>query len=293
MKTFLIALCTALCCASTCTAAKEKTPPEWRTWPNGDRFSIIFGAFNAALDTKISVDSSDGLIGTELDLESDLGLEDSKLTPIAAFKWRMAKKHRIAFSYLRLDRDGSETSNVAIRIGDKLFGADLPIQTNLDIEIFEIDYAYSVFFRRRHNLAIGAGISFQNIKFSVVGSGALDQFELSESVSVPAPLPTLVLGYSFAILDRERHKLLLDINIGWLALSLQNGDDDDEDSNLLDFDGSIWNNSIALNWKPFNHVGFKLGFQQFSVDADVKNNDRSTSLEYVYTGPSLGVEAFW
>ncbi len=29
----------------------------------------VFGAFNAALDTKISVDSSDGLIGTELDLE--------------------------------------------------------------------------------------------------------------------------------------------------------------------------------------------------------------------------------
>ncbi len=70
-----------------------------------DRLQISAGAFFPSFDTKISLNGDNGRVGTLMDMEHLLGLDDTIATPIADIMWRITDKHRLGFSYFNLDRN--------------------------------------------------------------------------------------------------------------------------------------------------------------------------------------------
>jgi hypothetical protein len=67
----------------------------------GDTFVFRIGGFFPNIDTHARADSNSGLIGTTIDFETDLGLEDSKTLPILDATWRFLPHHRLQLSYPR------------------------------------------------------------------------------------------------------------------------------------------------------------------------------------------------
>ena len=79
-----------------------------------DNFQFRFGGFFPSIDTTVSASGANGLIGTTINMESTLGLSDSKTLPIFDATWRFAPRHRLAFEYVSLDRSASATLSAQI-----------------------------------------------------------------------------------------------------------------------------------------------------------------------------------
>ena len=68
-------------------AAQKST--DWHSWPTGGRFGMSAGLFNPDLDTTIVVTDADGIIGTGISFENNLGLDDSESTVLVDIDWRL------------------------------------------------------------------------------------------------------------------------------------------------------------------------------------------------------------
>ena len=249
--------------------------PEWRSWPMGQRFGVSVGGFFAKLDTKVRLDGSGGVLGTVIDFEQNLGLDDTKNRIMAGGYWRFFKKHRLDFSYFNLDRSGDSSSTVNIRFGDRIFEADLPLHAFLDIEVFNLGYSYSILFDEKKELAVGLALSFQDIATGLEGTGLLAGLNVSESSSVLAPLPTFTGRFAYAITP----KWIVDTNIGYFTISL--GDAGDELS------GDIIAVNAGVKWQLLKHFNLGLLYQYFRVDVNTVDETKQLIVKYEYRGPVL------
>jgi len=249
--------------------------PEWRSWPMGERFGLSVGTFFANLDTKVRLDGTGGALGTVIDFEQNLGLDDTKTRIMAAGYWRFFKKHRLDFSYFNLDRSGDGTSTVNIRFGDREFQADLPLQAFLDIEVFNLGYSYSILFDEKKELGFGFGLSFQDIATGLEGTGVLAGFGVSESSSVLAPLPTFTGRFAYAITP----KWIVDTNIGYFTIEVDSGGDE--------LSGDVIAANAGVKWQLLKHFHLGLLYQWFRVDVNTKDEAKQLTIEYKYKGPVL------
>ena len=249
--------------------------PEWHSWPMGERFGINVGAFFANLDTKIRLDGTGGALGTGIDFEQDLGLDDTKTRLMVEGHWRFFKKHRLDFSYFDLDRSGDGSSTINIRFGDNVFQADLPLQAFLDIEVFNLGYSYSILFDEKKELAFGLALSFQDIAVGLKGTGLLAGLDVSESTSVLAPLPTFTGRFAYAITP----KWIVDTNIGYFTIEVDSGGDE--------LSGDIIAANAGVRWQLLKRFHLGLLYQFFRVDVETKGEARHLLIEYNYDGPVL------
>jgi len=249
--------------------------PEWRSWPMGERFAVNVGSFFANLDTKVRLDASDGSLGTGIDFEQDLGLDDTQTRIMVGGYWRFFKKHRLDFSYFDLDRSGDSSSTVNISFGDQVFQADLPLNAFLDIEVFNLGYSYSILFDEKKELAVGLALSFQDLTAGLQGTVAGQPLEVSESSSVLAPLPTFTGRFSYAITP----KWIVDTNIGYFTIEVDSGGDE--------LSGDIIAGNAGVRWQLLKHFHLGLMYQFFVVDVNTKGETKQLTVEYDYFGPVL------
>ena len=249
--------------------------PEWRSWPMGERFGLNVGTFFANLDTTVRLDGTGGALGTVIDFEQNLGLDDTKTRIMAGGHWRFFKKHRLDVSYFNLDRSGDGTSTVNIRFGDNIFQADLPLQAFLDIEVFNLGYSYSILFDEKKELAVGLALSFQDIATGLEGTGLLAGLNVSESSSVLAPLPTFTGRFAYAITP----KWIVDTNIGYFTIEVDSGGDE--------LSGDVIAANAGVKWQLLKHFHLGLLYQWFRVDVNTKDEAKQLTIEYKYKGPVL------
>ena len=113
----------------------------WRDDPYGKRFVLGVGLYAPKLDTQIRRDSSNGMLGTLIDFESTLGMDDKDRLPLLLGYYRLAKKHRINFGYFRLNRRGISTNQGAIRFGDITFPGFLPLESYFNVDVYSLAVA--------------------------------------------------------------------------------------------------------------------------------------------------------
>jgi len=254
--------------------------PAWRDDPLGNRFVLGAGPFWARLDTQVRLDSSDGRTGTVIDFESTLGMDENDRLPMMLGYYRVAKNHRLAFGYFRLNRNGAAVSDAPIRFGDEIFPANLPLSSFFDVDVYSLSYAYSLIHDEKKELAFNIGLQFQDIETGI--SGNLGPSILSEDADVVAPLPTFGGSFDYAFNEKWVFTSLL----GVFAIELDLGDDSE-------FVGEIVQLNVGVAYKAFKNVGFGLQYNYFRVDVDVNDPDWMGFLKYEYRGPVLAVVVYF
>ena len=252
----------------------------WRDDPLGDKFWLGVGLFSARLDTKVRLDSSTGILGTQIDFESTLGMDDNDQLPLVLGYYRIAKKHRISFQYFRLDRLGNSISDVPIRFGDVIFPANLPLSSFFNVDVYSLGYSYSIIHDKKMELAFNVGLQFQNIEMGIAGN--LGPGLIAEESDVVAPLPTFGGSFDYAISE----KWIFTSLIGVFSIELDLGDD-------TEFSGEILQINTGVTYKAFKNVGFALQYNYFHVDVDVNDPDWLGALKYEYRGPVLAVSVYF
>jgi hypothetical protein len=252
---------------------------DFKSWPTFDRIRVGASLFFPNLKTQVRASDKQGLAGTEIEFERDLGLADSKSTGLAFLEWRMFKRHTLGLNYFSLERSGSQISSVVINFDGQQFATTAPIQAFFDITAIELNYRYSILLDARKDWYVGIGLAAQELGFGLQGtSAAAPGTIITETVKATAPLPTLATGFKYAFND----KWLLAANVGYFAVDL---DLDDNEQ----FDGSVWNSSIGVRWQAFKHVAFDLAYTDFRVDVDYEKRDLLANVDYEYHGPTLGL----
>ena len=254
--------------------------PAWRDDPLGNRFVFGAGLFGPRLDTKVRLDSSTGIIGTQIDFESTLGMDDNDLLPLVLGYYRVAKKHRITFQYFRLDRHGNSVSDAPIRFGDVIFPANLPLSSFFNVDVYSVGYSYSLIHDEKKELAFNVGLQFQDIEMGI--SGNLGPGLIAEETDVVAPLPTFGGTFDYAISD----KWIFTSLVGVFGIEIDFGDDSK-------FSGEILQINTGVAYKAFENVAFALQYNYFRVDVDVDDTDWMGSLKYEYRGPVLAIAVYF
>lgn len=254
------------------TTAPAQDSDDWKQWPMGQPFQFALGAYVPKLDTQLRVDRTDGLAGTTLSFEQNLGMRDIAILPTFNFGWRFARKHKFGVSYFELNRDGSEVTQTEIRIGDKVFNVNLPVSSFFDVQVLSASYHYSVLMDRKKELALSVGLSVQEMTFGTQGNQGGNL--ISATSELTAPLPTFGLSGGYAFTD----KWIFRGAIGVFAISLDWEDADNFGGTIIDFNATLF-------YVPFKHYRFGIAYTNFDVDVDWTKRGRIIAINYDYQGP--------
>ena len=83
-----------------------------------NKYFVMVGGFWPDVDTSVRIDGNGGRIGTQLDFESDLGLDDRDALFMAGAGMRIGERHYLDLLYFDLSRDSSHEIERTIEVGD-------------------------------------------------------------------------------------------------------------------------------------------------------------------------------
>jgi hypothetical protein len=162
-----------------------------------ERGSVLFGVFVTEPNTSARLDSASG-IGTDIDLENDLGLDTSKtVARLSGYFW-LSERHRLDFSAFQYSREASRVIDKTIDFGDETFEIDTVVSTTSDVTVFKAAYTFAPVVRRRGDFGITAGLYTAQVDLGLADR----QSETDESEGLTAPLPVLGFRGRYAITPR-------------------------------------------------------------------------------------------
>jgi hypothetical protein len=236
------------------------------------RFGLWGGAFFAEVDTSMRWDTST-IPGTEIGLESNLGMDDNATAFNGELEWRFFNRNALKLRYFDLTRDGSSDAPFSLIVNGITIPLAARVDSFFDAEVLALSYSFA--FIKRDNLMIdvGLGLSIQDLSFGI----AAEDVDLAERGDVSAPLPTITLGLDWAITPRW----IASIDLGYFDLKIDN-----VSGQVSEFRGGI-------TWKAWESVGFELAYNYFDVGAKVtsEEGDFEGKLNYDFKGPMLGIVA--
>jgi hypothetical protein len=250
-------------CASLSTAAIAADP-----WDSP--FTIQAGAFWAKANTHVRFDSDGGRLGTDVSLESDLGITDKKTTPDIEFLWRFNARHAVEGSYVSLHREGSRNAQFIINWGDATFPVNTTIDSKFDSDVYRIAYRWSPVNENGNELALLAGLHWTTFKASAASrTGTI----ASDEASVDFPLPTFGIRASAAFSPAWRvtgYGQFLKLKIG-------------------DYDGSLLNGSVAVEWAFMRQAYAGLGYNYYKYKLTAEKEGAKGKFDFRFDGPALYV----
>lgn len=173
-------LVAALCMAATPALA-------WAA--EGSGWFLSLGAFDPRASTNIRLDMVNGGVGTNLHLESDLGLPQRRVVPQAAVGYRFNARSSLEFNFFDLRRSGSRVIDENITYGGVNYTLNDTVSTFSDVRTDSLQYRYAIVADYPWDLSITAGVHATHF---TVGLSDLNN-GVSKSADAQAPLPVLGL----------------------------------------------------------------------------------------------------
>ena len=240
-----------------------------------EHFKFVGGVFLPAFDRTVRVDNKDLGIGSEINLEDDLGFVDTLTTLYGNAYWRFFPRHRIGLGYFRFEDEVTATAQRDLQIGDEVFPVGASISSEFKFEIFPIHYSYSFIKREKMEFSGTLGLHWYRMSFAVAGSASLAGLDPGAEVTAKANAPLPLLGLQFQY--HFTPKWTVDVHGEAFALSSS------------DFSGRFMNLAVRTEYWFFNHLGAGLALNGFRLDMEVDSDDWRGEAESKYLGPQIYV----
>lgn len=234
--------------------------------PDADdpRFSLSVGAFITDRDSDASVNATNGDLGTEIDLEDDLGLKKSDTVFRLDGFYRFADKHRIDFSAFDLSRDASKQTEREFSWKDTIYVLNTEVQSDFDLSIYKIAYTWSFLKKERSFLAATAGLYVADIGTSL-DAPLIGSREVGDAT---APLPVVGLRGQYHFAERWA------LRANGEFFFLESGD----------FDGSLTDLFIGVEFDMSKKVDIGIGVNSVRLDVGVDRDSLDGNFEWQYSG---------
>jgi hypothetical protein len=258
-----------------CSIANADTPawmsPDPKPRVIEDTLRVEVNLLSASMDTRLRVDESLTLPGTEIDGEDDLGLDDSELMPQAEITLLPGQHHLIRLSGFNTRRNASHVIDKEIFFDDEVYEVNERVDSELDLTMFGLTYGYRFIVRDRGELTATFGIQIASVDANAVVRSRI----VREAESGVAPLPFLGLEGRFDFSSRWS----VEGRIQYLG------------ANVEDIDGSITDARLALTWRANPYLVFGLGYRTFEIEVDSRDEDDPGFFNLKLSGPLLFARA--
>lgn len=244
--------------------ATEKSNAQTEPWEAyGSRGQIAFSGFITDFGTKFRLNGQSGR-GTNVQLEDDLGLDNSLQVFRADGYWRFGDRHRIDGTWYEFSRTASRAIVKQLKIGDETYGIDTVLSSKVNISIFKAGYTYIFLQTPSYEIGgtLGLHIMDYNATFSALGIGA------NVSFSPVAYIPTVGIRGSYAIADRWTFHASADL----LPFKISNT-------------SGLFTDFVAkLEFELFPRVALGIGYDIVILDVNIKSERLNANLNWKYQG---------
>jgi len=281
----LVALAPALAGAAEATApapaaTQASTPapnklPDWAPKPKPnvieDRLRLEVNLLGASATTKLRVDESPTLPGTEINAEDDLGLDDFQLLPQVELTLLPGERHLIRLSRFAIDRSAATHLEKNISFDDQDYLVGERVDSILNLTMFGLTYGYRFIVAPRGEISASFGIQIADVEANAVVRSRV----VRESESGVAPLPLLGLEGRYDFSPRWS----MEARVQYLTV------------NETDVDGSILDARLGVTWRMNPYLLFGLGYRTFQIDVNSADEDTPGFVDLTVSGPLLFVRA--
>src|SRR5262245_22782179 len=136
-----------------------------------DKFYFSLGAYFPRTTTSAELESRTGL-GTNIDFENTLGMNESKTVPVAMARWRTNNRWRVEGEYFQLNRSCERTIDRSINWGDHTFPLNASVSSKFDFSDLRLSAGYSFFRTKDKEVGVGLGVHVAGYDANISGSFA-------------------------------------------------------------------------------------------------------------------------
>lgn len=240
-----------------------------------DTHTFRVGGYYQKSDTSIGARRADSG-GDEIDLD-DLGIDESSMTWMLGYRWRINDRWSLALGASQFDIDGRVQADKTFEFNGQEFEAGAMLESEFDLKTYMADVMYSVYKSDQAELLLGGGLHAFDYDIKFTGTLTLEDESLSQAVSADdlmAPLPNLRMRGFYAISPRWS----IDATLGWMSANIDN------------WDGDYLYANVSTDYRITDRFGLGLGYQGVSVDVTHKGSRIDSSLDISYYGPTVYLE---
>ncbi|BAO44921.1 hypothetical protein [Thiolapillus brandeum] len=243
-----------------------------------DRFVVGLSGFWPSENVALAANGQNDEKGTDIDFDKVFGT-DSSIAPSIFLQWRLGERSKLNFNYIGIDSTSKATVNKTIEWDGVEYGVGAKVKADYGLDIYRLFYGYN--FIRGDNKEFGAGVGLHamNLYSSLSGAATVEGVPLPKvkrSADAWATLPNVGAYGSYAFSP----KWLITGQVDWFS------------ADIGDYDGSLWNAGVMLQYQFSKHVGISAGYRYFEIDLNIdKKGDWQGSADYQFNGPTLSVTA--
>jgi hypothetical protein len=241
--------------------------------PLNDRFQVTLGTFFLTSEPIVQL-NGETEPGDRVHWDKEFGSMDADRVRFEAH-WRFADRHKIRAIAFSLSRERTEVLDESIDWGGETYPVHAEVRADFSFEILELAYEYAFWRRKNYELGASFGFHYTTLDASLealaeVSSGTLSE-DLDDAATVNVPLPVIGVSGTWSL----SHNFWLDASAQFFALSID------------EYDGRLESYRASLTWQPRSWLGIGIGYNLFSVDMTVENDDLDGVLDWIYGGPML------
>jgi hypothetical protein len=246
-----------------------------------DNFIFSAGAFRSDNTFKIRAEGS-GSIGDDIDFGDSVGVEKSNTLAYVQLRWKFGRegKWSLAGQYFENDASGDATLEEDVDWQDIKFREGTFVEGGVKFEVTRLFLGRSFVKNEQHDFGVGLGIHNLDLSTFIGGEIMIDDVTTGYqrgNADASQILPNVGTWYNFSPASRW----LLHGRVDWIS------------ANISDFDGTLWNANLGVNFQAWRHVGFDLSYEYFNLDVKVDKGDWRGGADMTYSGPVISVTANW
>ncbi len=202
---------------------------------------LSMGYYFPSMTTRVRFDSDIGL-GTEINFEDDLKLEQSLNVFRIDGLLLLSKRSQLNLTFTRMARSNSLTLEKDIEFNDTIFYAGASANIKFDVNYFGATWRYSFFSERNWNAGLSFGL--RAVRFNMGMSASLNNRSYAESEKFIAP--AILLGVHGAGYMRPR--LLARYSLEYFYLDVS------------DIKINVLETNVSLQYFIFKQVGLGIAY---------------------------------
>lgn len=250
-----------------------------------DNLILGVGWFRSDNSFEIRADNPNRVIepiNEDIDFDDSLGVDQTSTLLNAQLRWKFGRQRKWSLwgQYFSNDANGEAVLEEDVEWQDVVFREGTFVGAGVKIEVIRLFVGRSFVKNEQHDFGIGAGLHNLDLETYIEGEILIDDdttgFHRGDAEK-SQPLPNIGAWYNFS----PARKWMLHARVDWIS------------ANIGDYDGTLWNTNLGVNYQAFRHVGFDLSYQYFNLDLSVDKDDWKGGAEMIYSGPVVSMSFNW
>jgi opacity protein-like surface antigen len=203
------------------------------------------------------------------DLEEDDSIDTSDMDFAISGMWRITSRLQLEAAYSGINKESSDFLDADINLGSMTVPAGLEIDSKFESQVLRLSLGYAFLRDESTEFGVDLSVNYTTVKQSFGATEPGTQEIKVTPFDVSEPLPTVGLFFNYAFSP----EWYLRSNVGVFAFDIG------------DIDGTIFDFSGGVEYRPWQHVGLGLSYIYTSADLTITDDNAKTDIEYDYNGP--------